>query len=399
MHPPLLPNHFYYMGHGLDPAVELWNDDAVQRRAALAWLGSGRHGDESLWMADLSGLLPANGGQPSLSEWQFRVNLGDGRLLHPEFAPAYTTTLRAVWFQDGQLFDYQPAPEVSPPCVSKIDPFHGSLGARPLYVCLPRGYDEHGAKRYPVLYMHDGQNVFDAFVDDSYAGSWQADLAASLLIRQGLMRECIIVGVSNGQEQRILEYLPPYARHLPPPRRPTVAIDHGDQPPAPRRPLAPVPGRAQATVAYYRDEVAPFIAQRYRVLSGREHTATCGSSLGGLLSVYFAWEHPEFARHHAALSTSFWATRGRGGKLEAIERMRNAPRRDVRLWLDSGTVSAPGRGDDGQSETAAARCALLEAGYAQGVDFQFYVAEGATHSEASWAARLPMILQFLFPAG
>jgi predicted alpha/beta superfamily hydrolase len=394
MHAPLLSNRFYYLGEGLDPAVELWSDDAVQQNIALAWSGSGRHSDESLWLADLSGLLPAG-------EWQFRINLGDGRLLHPEFAPCYTTTLRSLWMQDGQLFDYRPALAVSSPRVIKIEEFRGSLSARPLYIYLPRGYAEHRDRRYPVLYMHDGQNCFDAFVDDSYAGAWQADLAASLLIRQGLMRECLIVGVSNGHEQRILEYLPPYARHLPPPRRPTVAVDHGeDQPPPQRqRPLKPVPGRAAETLAYYRDEVAPYIAQRYRTLTDREHTATCGSSLGGLFSVYIAWEHTDFARHHAALSTSFWITRNLTGQMETIQRMRNTPRQDIRLWLDSGTLSSPGGGDDGQRETAEARAALLEAGYVEGVDFQCYVAEGATHSEAAWAARLPLVLQFLFPTG
>lgn len=386
----LRANHFYFLGQGQNPAVELWHDDGVAQVIPLVWSGSGRHSDESLWSADLSGLLPAG-------EWQFRVALGDGRLLHPAYAPLFTTTLHSVWMQDGQLFGYRPAPAPSAPRVLKIEEFSGSLGTRPLYIYLPRGYDEHSQRRYPVLYMHDGQNCFDAFVDDSYAGAWQADLAASLLIRQGLMRECIIVGVSNGQERRILEYLPPYARHLPPPRRPKAAVDHGDEPPAPQRPLRPVAGHARSTLAYYRDEVAPFIAQRYRVLPGRENTATCGSSLGGLFSVYIAWEHTDFARHHAALSTSFWVTRNPTGKLETIERMRRPPRRDVRLWLDSGTLSSPGRGDDGQRETAAARCALLEAGYVEGSDFQYYVAEGATHSEASWAARLPLVLQFLFP--
>lgn len=393
MHPPLLPNHFYYLGHGLNPAIELWDGDTVQYSVALARIDGGRHGDESLWLADLSGLLPAG-------EWQFRLNLGDGRLLHPEFAPCYTTTLDSLWMQDDQLFDYRPALVVSLPRVIKIEEFHGSLSTRPLYIYLPRGYAEHRDRRYPVLYMHDGQNCFDAFVDDSYAGAWQADLAASLLIRQGLLQECLIVGVSNGREQRILEYLPPYARHLPPPRRPTVAIDHGDdQPPQRQRPLQPVAGRAAETLAYYRDEVALYMAQRYRTLTDREHTATCGSSLGGLFSVYSAWEHSDFARHHAALSTSFWITRNRANKLEAIERMRNAPRQDIRLWLDSGTLSSPGHGDDGQDETAQARAALLEAGYVEGVDFHYYVAEGATHSEGAWAARLPLVLQFLFPTG
>lgn len=393
---PLPPNHFYYLGEGLDPSIELWIDEAVQRSIPLAWVGDGRHSEESLWRADLSG-LELGSGDSAQTEWQFHLNLGDGRLLHPEFAPAFTTTLRTLWMQDGQLFDYRPTPAVSPPRVVKFEEFPNSLGKRPLYIYLPRGYDKHREKRYPVLYMHDGQNCFDAFVDDSYAGAWQADLAASLLIRQGLMRECLIVGVSNGEEQRILEYLPSYARHLPPPRRPRLAIERGRRLPPQPRPLRPVPGRADYTLAMYRDEVAPWLAERYRVQPGREHTATCGSSLGGLFSIYIAWEHTTFARHHAALSSSFWATRNPAGRLEAVERMRTGARRDIRLWLDSGTLSSPNHGTDGQRETAAARGALLEAGYREGVDFQYHLAEGATHSEAAWAARLPLVFQFLFP--
>ena len=391
----LAPNSFYYLGRGLDPTIELWEDNRVRQVVALAWLGDGRHSDESLWLADLGGLLPALPAAGPLPEWQFRLNLGDGHLLHPPFAPAYTTTLRALWMQDGDLFGYRPAAHVSPPRVIKIAEFEASVGVRPLYIYLPRGYREHDDRRYPVLYMHDGQNCFDAFVDDSYAGAWQADLSATLLISQGMMRECIIVGVSNGHEQRILEYLPPYASHLPPPRRPTVAVDHGAEPPRPQRPLRPASGRAEATLAHYRDEVAPYVARHYRPLEGRQHRATCGSSLGGLFSIYIAWEHPDFARHHAALSSSFWITRGRDGKLETVERMRMWERRDIRLWLDSGTLSAPGRGDDGMKETLAARAALLEAGYREGIDFHYYVDHGATHCEAAWAARLPMILAFL----
>ena len=139
------------------------------------------------------------------------------------------------------------------------------------------------------------------------------------------------------------------------------------------------------------------IGEHYRILSGREHTATCGSSMGGLFSIYIAWEHPEFARSHAALSSSFWATRNGSDTLEAIDRLRRLPRRDVRLWLDSGTQSAPGHGDDGMGDTQLAREALIEAGYAEGIDFQYYLDEEGFHSEASWAARLPMIFQFLFP--
>lgn len=393
MRPILPPNHLFFVGVAVDPVVEICTDDGSPVRLSLSWIGSGRHGDEGFWMADLTGLIPAGP-----EAWQFRLDLGNGHWLHPEFAPFYTTTLRKVFIQDGQLFDYLPSPLVSPSSVYKIERFEGSLPARSLYVYLPRGYEEHVDKRYPVLYMHDGQNCFEAFVDDSFAGSWQADLAADLLIRQGLMQECLIVGVSNGHEKRLLEYLPPYARHFPPPRRPHVTpVGQTDESPPLRRPLQPVPGRANQTLAYYRDEIAPYIGRRYRTLSGREHTATCGSSFGGLFSVYIAWEHPEFARNHAALSTSFWVTRNTEGELEMIERIRRRPRLDIRLWLDCGNHSSPGEGDDGLIETLLAREALIEAGYAEGIDFQYYLDEEGIHSESSWAARLPMIFQFLFP--
>lgn len=385
----LPPRTFFYLGHAYEPTLEIRQDDDTVLRLPMSWVGSGRSADEGVWVAELSGLPPDG-------EWQFRIDLGDGRCEQPEFAPFYTTTLRRVWFQDRQAFGYRPAPLVSPPRVVKLPEFGGRLSPRPLYLYLPRGHDEHTEKRYPVLYMHDGQNCFEAFVDDSYAGSWQADITANLLIRQGLMRECIIVGVSNGQEQRILEYLPPYARHLPPPRRPTRPAAPDEAAEQPQRPLRPVPGRAQHTAAYYR-EVAAYVERAYRGIADRDRRATCGSSMGGLLSVYLAWEHTDFARHHAALSPSFWITRNPDGTMEAVNRLRSLPRRDVRLWLDSGTRSTPTRGDDGMRDTQLARAALLAAGYVEGRDFVYYLDEGAIHSETAWAARLPLIFQFLFP--
>jgi predicted alpha/beta superfamily hydrolase len=398
----LLPNHLYFTGQATNPAAEICGDSSDRVTIPLSWVGNGRHSEEGLWVADLSGYLPPDRPAAARSavggEWQFRIDLGDGGWEQPEFAPFYTTTLRSVWLQDGQIFDYRPAPIVSPSRVIKIDAFTGRLSPRPLYIYLPRGYDEHLDRSYPVLYMQDGQNCFHAFVDDSYAGSWQAELAADLLIRQGLMRECLIVGVGHGTEQRIMEYLPPYARHMPPPRQPREAAASPDDPERPMRPLRPMPGRAERTAAYYMQDVEPYMCGHYRVLLGREQRALCGSSLGGLFTIYMAWEHPQFARHHAAVSTSFWITRNADGSLEAINRLRNLPRREVRLWLDSGTRSAPGRGDDGMRDTKRARAALLEAGYVEGVDFQYYLDEGATHSEPAWAARLPLIFEFLFPA-
>ena len=289
-----------------------------------------------------------------------------------------------------------PSPEppsespVSPSRVEKIFGFEGRLSPRALYIYLPAGYDESDT-HYPVLYMHDGQNLFEAFVDDSYLGSWRADETADRLIRASRMQPCIIVGVSNGGEARLAEYLPPYASY-------TLPVPKGKRKGKGRNiPLKPVQGRADETFAYYRDDVAPFIAASYRALAGREHTATGGSSLGGLFSTYIAWEHPEFARSHAILSPSYWITRDGTGETEAVRRLREGEPRDLRLWLDSGTLDSPGKGDDGMEDTKKARNALLENGFEPGPDFRHLLDEGATHHETAWAARLPQIFEFLFP--
>ena len=269
--------------------------------------------------------------------------------------------------------------------VIKIARFKGRVSERPLYIYLPPNYDNEPNQQYPVLYMHDGQNCFQSYVADSYAGSWRADEIADRLITQGLMQPCIIVGVSHGNKQRTVEYLPPY-KTLPPKK--------GKKKNRSRKGMI---GRANRTFRYYRDDVAPYIQQNYRVLTGREHTATCGSSMGGLFSTYIAWEFPKFARHHGLISPSFWITANKKGKMESIERLRTGKPRDVRLWLDSGTQDAPGRGDDGRKETVAARRALLQNGFVEGADFRYHLAKGASHRESDWAARLHLIFQFLFP--
>lgn len=339
------------------------------------------------WLAEP--ILPHD----SFSGWQFRIKIGQEVYDTPQTEDFYHTYLHTLWLQAGQIFSYPPAPVVSPSQIIKIPEFSGSMPTRPLYVYLPRGYNEHKERSYPILFMHDGQNCFESFVEDSFVGSWKADETADQLIGQGQMQECIIVGVGHGVQQRIAEYLPPYVTHKPP--SPTLSYQVKK-----KRLLlksTPVIGQADQLAAYYRYEVAPYIRQHYRVLSGRDHTATCGSSMGGLFTTYLAWERTEFARHHAALSPSYWITKNSQGTLEMVERLRTGEPRDIRLWLDSGTLDAPNGGDDGKLETVAAREALLANGYQEGSGFRYHLAEGATHSEAAWAARLHLVFQFLFP--
>lgn len=321
----------------------------------------------------------------STAGWWFRIAFEDGTHAAPKWGGSfdqYHTSLRRLWVQRGEIFAYEPLPILAESRVVKIPFFIGSLPMRPLYIYLPRGYDQNRKKTYPVIYMHDGQNCFEQFAQDSYSGSWKADEAADQLIASGQMRECLIVAVGNGGGERIAEYLPDYVVFRP-------------NPDPSGNPLKPIRGRAQQTAHYYINEIAPFVENYYRAATEREDRASIGSSMGGLFSTFLAWEYSDFAKHHAALSSSFWITE-QEGKHATIERLRNGEPRDIRLWLDSGTQTTGG-GDDGLTETIAAREALSDNGYQLGANLRHYVHQDAGHHESAWAERLPLVFRFLFP--
>lgn len=294
----------------------------------------------------------------------------------------------------------------SPSKVIKIPAFQGSLPTRALYIYLPPGYADSPQKSYPLLYMHDGQNCFASYEQDSYAGSWRADKTADRLIKRSEIEPCVIVGVSNGQQDRLAEYLPPYVQYH---------TQRGARrgPNARKRSL--VMGQADKTFNYYQQEVDPYIRSNYRILGGRENIATCGSSMGGLFSAYIALDNSSFARSHALMSPSFWITHRQEhqetGSYEIIERFhahhplggfRDAHKIDspenLRLWLDCGSWGgAEGEGDDGLPLLLEARDALVDSGFEEGDNFQVYFDEGAIHHEGAWASRFDRVLRFLFP--
>jgi predicted alpha/beta superfamily hydrolase len=387
---PYVQGRIHYFSAHPNPCLEIKEPTGHIRRIPFLRNGKGRFTGERRWLAQT--LLSTEG------DLKFRVNLKNGSFDPPGEDTYYTTSLRTLLLQDGQIFSYIPAPGASSSKVIKIPKFKGSLPDRPLYIYLPRGYDEHTHRYYPVIYMHDGQNCFETYVEDSFAGSWKADKTADRLIRQGKMRECIIVGVGNGKRHRLREYMLPYITFIPKLKNPAIMGEKELLRRAqPKQKMEPITGRADRTFIYYRDEVAKYVMKHYRVLSGRENIATCGSSLGGVFSTYIAMEHPEFARHHAILSPAYWTTRNQEGGLEIIEHIRNRMPKDLRIWLDSGTRDVPGRGDDDMWNALAARNALLERGYVEGSDFRYYLDTGASHQELAWAARLPLIFQFLYP--
>ncbi len=230
---------------------------------------------------------------------------------------------------------------------------------RALRIYLPPSYNENAAKRYPVLYMHDGQNLFDAKTA-SYGVEWGIDETINRLVATGVMDEVIVVGIDNTPE-RIPEYTP------------CCDPKYGG-------------GKLNAYDAFIVETVKPYVDRTYRTLPGKDTTAIMGSSLGGLASVLIAQRHPDIFSKAAGVSSSFWWNNG------AL--LAKVPDRvPVKFYLDAGTR------DDGLDDTTKMRDAMLAKGYRETDDLMFYRAEGARHNEASWAARVDKPLAWFFPWG
>jgi predicted alpha/beta superfamily hydrolase len=235
---------------------------------------------------------------------------------------------------------------------------------RDIIVYLPPGYRTEAERRYPVLYLHDGQNVFDT--ETAFLGQeWQADETAEALIRGGEIEPIVMVGIYNTGLHRVDEYTPTRSS----PR------DAG--------------GKARHYAAMLVDELKPFIDAEYRTLDGPENTGLAGSSLGGLVTLYIGLRHPEIFGKLAALSPSLWWSHG------AILRMirdHPIPRPHPKIWVDIGTAE----GNRHTRDTRLLRELLLRQGWELDVDLAYVEDQGAGHSEGAWASRMPFVLRFLF---
>jgi len=226
---------------------------------------------------------------------------------------------------------------------------------RDVIVWLPSSYDKDAQRHYPVLYMHDGQNVFDPLT--SFLGSdWRADEVADSLIRVGAIEDIIIVAINNSPD-RISEY--------------------SDTP----------AGRSYAKFVVER--LKPFIDSSYRTKPSKENTAVMGSSLGGLISLCFVWWYPEAFSKAGCLSTSVIP----GSREDILKEIRayKGPHKNVRLYFDVGGME---RGL--LSGFKALASTLKEKGYEEGKDLEFFLDEGAVHNEIAWSHRLWRPMGFLF---
>ena len=233
-------------------------------------------------------------------------------------------------------------------------PEREGVPARDLTVWLPPGYDASPARRYPVLYMFDGQNVFDP-ATSSFGTDWAADEAADSLIRAGAIEPLIIVGMAS-TAQRNAEYLP-----------------------------GP---RATAHMQQVIDEFKPFIDATYRTRPGRESTWIGGSSAGGIAAFMYVWERPDVFSRALAVSPAFQAPAGSGLALDYVATVRAAAQapRDVRVYIDIGDVGLEDQLRPGVDRMLEA---LRAKGYRDEVELRFVPAPGAEHNELAWRRRLP----------
>jgi predicted alpha/beta superfamily hydrolase len=235
---------------------------------------------------------------------------------------------------------------------------------RTIIVYLPPDYDLESATRYPVFYLHDGQNVFDRAT--SIGEEWQVDETAESLIRAGAIEPIIVVGIYNTGVHRIDEYAP------------TPRPDKGGG------------GHADDYGRMLLMELKPFIDRTYKTLPGAQNTALGGSSLGGLLTLHLGMRFPTAFGKLAVLSPSiWWDDRVILREVEALP-----TRLPQRIWLDAGTAE----GEEVIADARAVRDALVARGWQVGSDLAYVEEEGAGHNEESWGARVSRVLTFLFPA-
>jgi predicted alpha/beta superfamily hydrolase len=240
---------------------------------------------------------------------------------------------------------------------------------RDILVYLPRGYRRQRRARYPVLYMHDGQNVFDAAT--SFAGvEWGVDETAQRLIRRNLIEPLIIVGVDNTGDNRIHEYTPTRG----------VIHEAGARKKRSR-------GLGQKYGRFLIEELKPFVDKTYRTRPEAEFTGLAGSSLGGLATLALGIWFPHVFTRLGVLSPAVWWDD------EAIVDMVQDldEKMPLKIWLDTGTH------EEGWERARSLRDALVEKGWKLYDDLQYLEVEGAEHTEAAWAGRVDPMLRYLFP--
>ncbi len=270
-----------------------------------------------------------------------------------------------------RLFDAPPEPVIlsrvgtirsHPAFPSKL------LPPRDVQVYLPPGYQRETSRRYPVLYLHDGQNVFDG----AEAGmEWQVDERAEALIEAGRIQPVIVVAVAN-TEARTDEYTPRVVEFP----RPDGRVER-------------VGGKADLYGRFLIEELKPFIDRSYRTRPEPASTAIGGASFGGLVSLWLGLGSPQVFGQVLAVSVpADWDDFVLLRRVTSLSQ--KAP---LRVWVDLGTLES----ESIVTGVRRLREALETKGWKVGEDLRYVEQEGGQHDEISWASRVEGMLTFLFP--
>ena len=229
---------------------------------------------------------------------------------------------------------------------------------RDIHVYLPPSYTTSG-RHYPVIYMHDGQNLFDHAM--SFAGEWGVDETMEAVAREGI--EAIVVGVPNMGAGRTSEYSPWHDARL--------GGGHGDR-----------------YVQFLTDTLKPLLDSQYRTRREREHTGIAGSSMGGLISLYAFLARPDIYGFAGVMSPSLWYA---GGAI--FEHVARLDHWTGRLYLDTGTAEGPGH----VRQTREMIRLLRRRAAHPRLQLKYVEDKGAGHNEAAWAARFERAVRWLLP--
>jgi len=264
----------------------------------------------------------------------------------------------------GQTLDLWPHFFQTAGSLSRVDGFWSNRlqSARGIWVYLPPSYAENSGERFPVVYLHDGQNLF--LDRASFSGiSWDLQGAMDQGASDASIHEAILIGIENTAE-RLSEYTP------------VADPDSGG-------------GNEDAYLSFIADELKPWVDSNFRTLGDRSNTAILGSSLGGLASSYAGLARADLFGLVGVMSPSTWWDNG--WIIAAVRETRGAPQKPLRAYIDSGDS---GPSQDDVSQTAQLAQAYRDGGQAQ-VQVDYLVQHGGQHGEHWWRQRAPGALRFL----
>lgn len=274
----------------------------------------------------------------------------------------------------GRLIEYERVPAAD-------------LPDQRLTIWLPPGYDAPGSPRFPVLYMHDGHNLFDV-KNSNFKKIWAADTAMLAAVHSGKVEPHIIVGIWAPGNDRHRQYLP----------RSLYDLTEGNL-------RAQMDGMTKGGVISHRylawiaGPLKSWVDASFRTRPGRDDTAIVGSSMGGLMSCYAFLEKPQVFGRAGCVSSHWPAVDPRAIDERELEGLwdgwfaaRLGKPDGRRVWMDHGTATldqfyAP------YQQVVDARFAAAD--WQKGRDWESKVYEGAEHEENAWAARLPEIFRWL----